>query len=72
MPARGQVAPPRERGLKLKRYANREEKTVCIYLCAFLDLVFSRDDEKSINAALGYGYAPLLSFVDREIVSRDV
>ena len=64
MPARGQVAPPTGAWVKTK--------TVCIYFCAFLDLVFSRDDEKSINAALGYGYASLLSFVDREIVSRDV
>ena len=55
------------RGMKLKRYANREENTVCIYFRAFFDLVFSRDYEKSVNAALDYGYALLLSFIDREM-----
>ena len=53
--------------MKVKRYANREENTVCIYFLALFDLVFSRDYEKSVNAALDYGFALLLSFVDREM-----
>lgn len=49
---------------------NREAHAARLYLQAMFGGDFSRDDDTSINAALDYGYAILLSAVNREIVAR--
>ena len=49
---------------------NREAHTARLYFHALFGHEFSRDDETPINAALDYGYAILLSAVNREIVAR--
>lgn len=49
---------------------NREAQAARIYFQALFGANFSRDIECSVNAALNYGYAILLSMVNREIVSR--
>ena len=49
---------------------NREAHAAHVYFRALFGPDFSRDDETPINAALNYGYALLLSSVNREIVSR--
>lgn len=49
---------------------NREAHAARLYFTALFGRDFSRDEDTSINAALNYGYAFLLSMVNREIVSR--
>lgn len=49
---------------------NREAQAARIYFRALFGNSFSRDIECSVNAALDYGYAILLSMVNREVVSR--
>ena len=49
---------------------NREALSARIYFAALFGDKFSRDIDNPINAALNYGYAILLSMVNREIVSR--
>lgn len=49
---------------------NREAQAARIYFRALFGNSFSRDIECPVNAALDYGYAILLSMVNREIVSR--
>ena len=49
---------------------NREAHAAHVYFRALFGPDFSRDDDTPINAALNYGYALLLSSVNREIVSR--
>ncbi|MDO4849473.1 MAG: type II CRISPR-associated endonuclease Cas1 [Coriobacteriia bacterium] len=49
---------------------HREAHAAHVYFPALFGLGFSRDDETPINAALNYGYALLLSSVNREIVAR--
>lgn len=49
---------------------NREAQAARIYFQALFGSSFSRDRECAVNAALDYGYAILLSLVNREIVSR--
>lgn len=49
---------------------NREAHAARLYFSALFGRQFSRDDDTSTNAALNYGYAVLLSMVNREIVSR--
>ena len=49
---------------------NREAHAARLYFQAMFGGDFSRDDDTSINAALDYGYAILLSAVNREIVAR--
>lgn len=51
---------------------NREAHAARVYFSALFGSEFSRDDDTSTNAALNYGYAVLLSIVNREIVSRGV
>ncbi len=49
---------------------NREAQAARIYFCALFGPEFSRDADNFVNAALNYGYAVLLSMVNREISSR--
>ena len=49
---------------------NREAHAARLYFTALLGRDFSRDDNVPVNAALNYGYAVLLSMVNREVVSR--
>ena len=49
---------------------HREAHAAHIYFPALFGPGFSRDDETPINAALNYGYALLLSSINREIVAR--
>ncbi len=49
---------------------NREAHAARLYFQALFGVNFSRDDTTPINAALDYGYAVLLSAVNREIVAR--
>lgn len=49
---------------------NREARAARIYFSTLFGANFSRDIDCPVNAALNYGYAILLSMVNREIVSR--
>lgn len=49
---------------------NREAQAARVYFAALFGSDFTRDIDVPINAALNYGYALLLSMVNREIVSR--
>ena len=49
---------------------NREAQAARIYFEALFGPEFNRNAEIPLNAALNYGYAILLSMVNREIVSR--
>ena len=49
---------------------NREAQAARIYFEALFGSEFNRDADIPLNAALNYGYAILLSMVNREIVSR--
>ena len=49
---------------------NREGHAARVYFNALFGSEFSRDDDTPLNAALNYGYAILLSSVNREIVAR--
>ncbi|AEB07834.1 CRISPR-associated protein Cas1 [Coriobacterium glomerans PW2] len=49
---------------------NREAYAARCYFQSLFGDSFSRDDDLAINAALNYGYAIILSAVNREIVSR--
>lgn len=51
---------------------NREAQAARIYFAALFGSAFSRDADNPINAALNYGYAVLLSLINREIVCRGV
>lgn len=51
---------------------NREAQAARIYFSALFGDGFSRDQDVPLNAALNYGYAVLLSMVNRELVSRGV
>ena len=49
---------------------NREAHAARIYFQALFGPEFNRAQDSAVNAALNYGYAILLSMVNREIVSR--
>ena len=49
---------------------NREAIAAKLYFQALFGREFSRDDANDLNAFLNYGYAIILSTVNREIVSR--
>lgn len=49
---------------------NREAQAARLYFAALFGPDFSRELDIPLNAALNYGYAVLLSMVNREIVSR--
>lgn len=49
---------------------NREAAAARLYFRELFGPDFNRDDDTPVNAALNYGYAVLLSAVNREIVSR--
>ena len=48
---------------------NREGHAAKVYFNAIFYPGFSRDDNSTLNAALNYGYAVILSYVNRQIVS---
>lgn len=49
---------------------NREAHAARVYFAALFGKQFTREEDCAINASLNYGYAILLSMVNREIVSR--
>ena len=49
---------------------NREAQAARLYFAALFGPDFSRESDIPINAALNYGYAVLLSLVNREITAR--
>ena len=49
---------------------NREAQAARVYFQALFGNEFTRNDDIPLNAALNYGYAVLLSMVNREIVAR--
>lgn len=49
---------------------NREAFSARVYFSAIFGEEFNRDMDVPVNAALNYGYAILLSMVNREVVSR--
>lgn len=49
---------------------NREAHAARVYFQELFGSGFSRDDDMPVNAALNFGYAVLLSAVNREVVSR--
>lgn len=49
---------------------NREAMAARVYFFALFGQGFNRDVDSPVNAALNYGYAIVLSLVNREIVSR--
>lgn len=49
---------------------NREGHAARLYFSSLFGSSFSRDDDTPLNAALNYGYAILLSSVNREIAAR--
>lgn len=49
---------------------HREAHAAHVYFRSLFGPDFSRDDDSPINSALNYGYALLLSSVNREIISR--
>ena len=49
---------------------NREAQAARVYFTALFGDGFNRRDDNALNAALNYGYAVLLSMVNREVVSR--
>ncbi|MCI8425787.1 MAG: type II CRISPR-associated endonuclease Cas1 [Adlercreutzia sp.] len=51
---------------------NREAQAARIYFAALFGKEFTRDLDVPTNAALNYGYAVLLSMVNREIAARGV
>lgn len=51
---------------------NREAQAARIYFAALFGDHFSRESDIPINAALNYGYAVLLSLINREITCRGV
>ncbi|MCF0158754.1 MAG: type II CRISPR-associated endonuclease Cas1 [Veillonella sp.] len=67
------------RALQLKEYSkevcvgdstNREGHAAKVYFNGLFGLEFTRNEESAINSCLNYGYAVLLSLVNREIVSN--
>lgn len=58
------------RDLKLNDVSNREGHAAKVYFNALFGLSFARDAEVPLNAALNYGYAVLLSLVNREIIAN--
>lgn len=56
--------------LKFNDVSNREGHAAKVYFNALFGLSFSRDTEIPVNAALNYGYAVLLSLVNREITAN--
>lgn len=49
---------------------NREAQAARVYFGALFGESFSREQDAPVNAALNYGYAVLLSLVNREIATR--
>lgn len=55
--------------LQYNDLTNREGHAAKVYFNALFGKQFTRDDDSSINAALDYGYAVLLSYFNREIIA---
>lgn len=56
--------------VKLGDKTNREGHAAKVYFNALFGKKFSRDMDNSINAALNYGYAILLSTINKEIINN--
>ncbi len=56
--------------IQLGDKTNREGHAAKVYFNELFGKKFSRDDNSSINAALNYGYAVLLSTVNKEIIGN--
>lgn len=59
-----------EKDVRSGDVTNREAHAAKLYFSSLFGNAFNRDQDIPINAALNYGYAILLSMVNREIVSR--
>lgn len=59
-----------EREVRSGDTTNREAHAARVYFAGLFGKDFNREQDNAINAALNYGYAVLLSMVNREIVSR--
>lgn len=59
-----------EREVRSGDTTNREAHAARMYFAGLFGATFNRDLDIPVNAALNYGYAILLSMVNREIVSR--
>ena len=57
-------------GVKPGDVTNREGQAAKVYFNSLMGHAFSRSDENVINACLNYGYAIILSAVNREIVAN--
>jgi len=55
--------------VEINDISNREGHAAKVYFNALFGKSFSREQDNAINAALNYGYAILLSAVNREILS---
>lgn len=55
--------------VKLNDKTNREAHAVKVYFNALFGKNFSRNDNSSLNACLNYGYAIILSTINRTLVS---
>ncbi len=56
--------------IKIGDKTNREGHAAKVYFNELFGKYFSRDDNNDINSALNYGYAVLLSTINKEIVSN--
>lgn len=56
--------------LQFDDITNREGHAAKVYFNALFGMSFTRADENTINAALNYGYAIILSLCNREIVAN--
>ena len=59
-----------EQHVELADKTNREGHAAKVYFNELFGKNFSRNDNNSINAALNYGYAVLLSTINKEIISN--
>ncbi len=56
--------------LQYRDATNREGHSAKVYFNALFGMDFTRNQDTTINAALNYGYALLLSIVNREVVAK--
>ena len=55
--------------LEYRDETNREGHAAKVYFNALFGMDFTRNDDNAINAALNYGYALILSAINREVVA---
>ncbi len=56
--------------IKLGDKTNREGHAAKVYFNSLFGKKFSRDNENNINSALNYGYAVLLSTINKEVINN--